>query len=194
MAPRGRMFRRFSASTRGVAAIEFGFLFPLLLLLLLAGIDGGRAIAVSMKVRSAAYVVDAIANQYSSIYDTDISNILGATATVLAPYPSGPVTVTLTQISIASGGAATVSWSDTLNGTAYSQGSTITIPSNLSPNGNPKTCASFPCYVLLGEVTYTYTPMFGHFITGPINLSDKIYVTPRNVVCIKRNGNVPASC
>jgi Flp pilus assembly protein TadG len=194
MAARGRMFRRFSASTRGVAAIEFGFLFPVLLLLLLAGIDGGRAIAISMKVRSGAYVVDAIANQYSSIYDTDMSKILGATATVLAPYPSGPVAVTLTQIKILANGNATVSWSDTLNGTAYSAGSTITVPSNLTPNGNPKTCASFPCYVLLGEVTYTYTPMFGHFITGPINLSDKIYVTPRNVICIQRNGNVPASC
>ena len=45
MAARGRMFRRFFASTRGVAAIEFAFLFPVLLLLLLAGIDGGRAVA-----------------------------------------------------------------------------------------------------------------------------------------------------
>jgi Flp pilus assembly protein TadG len=190
----GRMFRRFFASTRGVAAIEFGFLFPVLLLLLLAGIDGGRAVAVSMKVRSAAYALDAIANQYTSIYDTDMSNILCATATILAPYPSGPVAITLSQIKIASGGAATVSWSDTLNGTAHTQGSSITIPSNLTPSGNPKTCATFPCYVLLGEVTYTYTPMFGNFIIGPINLSDKIYVTPRNVVCIQRNGNVPASC
>jgi Flp pilus assembly protein TadG len=193
MAARGRMFRRFFASTRGVAAIEFAFLFPVLLLLLLAGIDGGRAVAISMKVRSAAYVVDAIANQYPSIDDNSMATILGASATVLAPYPSGPVTVTLSQIQIASGGAATVSWSDTLNGTARSQGSSITIPANLTPSSNPKTCASFPCYVLLGEVTYTYTPMFGHFITGPINLSDKIYVTPRNVVCVQRNG-VPATC
>jgi Flp pilus assembly protein TadG len=190
----GRVFQRFRASTRGVAAIEFAFLFPVLLLLLLAGIDGGRAVAISMKVRSTAYVVDAIANQYSAIYDSDMSTILGASATVVAPYASGPVAITLSQIAINSGGAATVSWSDTLNGTAYAAGSSITVPANLTPSSNPKTCASFPCYVLLAEVSYTYTPMFGHFSTGTINLSDKIYVTPRNVVCIKRNNTVPASC
>ena len=194
MLRRSCIYPRFFASTRGVAAIEFSFLFPVLLILLLAGIDGGRAVAISMKVRSAAYAVDAMANQYSSIDDNNMTSILQATSKVLAPYPNGPVAVTLTQIKIAAGGAATVSWSDTLNGTAHSPGS-ITIPPQLALTGAPNNaCANYPCYVLLGEVTYTYTPMFGNFITGPINLADKVYVTPRNVICIKRNGNVPASC
>jgi Flp pilus assembly protein TadG len=191
----GRVFRRFFASTRGVAAIEFSFLFPILLILLLAGIDGGRAIAISMKVRSAAYAVDAIANQYSSIYDADLANILCATSSVLAPYSTTPLAITLSQIKINSSGHARVSWSDTQNGTAHTQGSNITIPSQLTNTSAPNnTCASYPCYVLLAEVSYTYTPMFGHYITGPITLSDKVYVTPRDVVCVQRNGTVPASC
>jgi Flp pilus assembly protein TadG len=191
----GGIFRRFFVSTRGVAAIEFGFLFPVLLLLLLAGIDGGRAIAISMKVRSAAYAVDAIANQYSSIYDADLANILCATSSVLAPYSTSPLAITLSQIKIGSNGHAHVSWSDTQNGTAHSVGASITIPSQLTnTSAANKACANYPCYALLTEVSYTYTPMFGNFITGPINLSDKVYVTPRNVVCIQRNGTVPASC
>jgi Flp pilus assembly protein TadG len=195
MVPGGCVFRRFFGSTRGVAAIEFGFLFPVLLILLLAGIDGGRAIAVSMKVRSAAYALDAIANQYSSIYDADLTNILCATSSVLAPYSSSPLALTLTQIKINSNGHAKVSWSDTQNGTAHSQGSNITIPSQLTNTSAPNNaCAQYPCYVLLAEVSYTYTPMFGNFIAGPITLSDKVYVSPRNVVCIQRNGTVPASC
>lgn len=195
MARDGRMLRRFFASTRGMAAIEFGFLFPVLMVLLLAGIDGGRAIALSMKVRSAAYALDAIANQYSSIYDADLANILCATSSVLAPYSTSPLAITLTQIKIGSNGHTHVSWSDTQNGTAYTVGATITIPSQLTATSVPNNaCASYPCYVLLAEVNYTYTPMFGHYITGPINLSDKVYVTPRNVVCIQRNGTLPASC
>ena len=195
MVRNGGIFRRFFASTCGVAAIEFSFLFPVLLLLLLAGIDGARAIAISMKVRSAAYAVDAIANQYSSIYDADLTNILCATSSVLSPYSTSPLAITLSQIKIGANGHAHVSWSDTQNGTAHSVGASITIPSQLTNTSAPnKACASYPCYALLAEVSYTYTPMFAHFITGPINLSDKVYVTPRNVICIQRNGTVPANC
>jgi Flp pilus assembly protein TadG len=189
------MYRRFLASTGGLAAVEFGLVFPMLLLLLLAGIDAGRAVAISMKVRTAAYALNAMANTYVvPVDDTAMTGMLNATSKVLAPYPLGPAAVTLTQVKVSSSGQATVSWSDTLNGTAYTTGASITIPAALTATSAPNnTCRSYPCYLLLAEVTYTYTPMFGHFITGPINLSDKTYVTPRSLTCIQRN-NIPASC
>jgi Flp pilus assembly protein TadG len=195
MSRQARIYRRFVASTGGIAAVEFALVFPVLLLLLLAGIDGGRAVAISMKVRTAAYSLDAMANQYLFIYDTDIQQIFCAASSVLAPYASGPASVTLTQIKVTSGGQGTVSWSDTLNGTAYTQGATINVPSSLATSSPPNNlCKTYPCYVLLAEVGYTYTPWFGHFITGPINLSDHTYIAPRSVTCIQRNGNIPASC
>jgi Flp pilus assembly protein TadG len=185
--------RRFAASARGIAAVEFALVSPMLLLLLLGSIDAGRAVAIYMKVRSATYVVDSIANQYSAIQDTDMQTILGATSKVLSPYPSAPVVVVISQVKVVTGGAATVTWSDTLNGTARAVGSSVSIPANLAvptPPYNASTCSAYPCYLVLGEVRYTYTPMFGYFIAGAITLSDKLYVTPRNVNCIKRN----ASC
>jgi len=193
-----RSYRGFLASTRGIAAIEFSLVFPILLVLLLAAIDAGRAVAVSMKVRAAAYALDAMANQYLYIYDTDMQQILGATAIVLAPYSSAPASVLLSQIQVSASGRATVIWSDQLNGTAYSPGYTLTIPTILTnTSASNKVCkdSTYPsCYFLLAEVSYTYTPMFGNFITGPITLSDKVYIAPRNVTCIQRNGNIPASC
>jgi len=193
-----RNYRGFLASTRGIAAVEFSLVFPILLVLLLAAIDAGRAVAVSMKVRAAAYALDAMANQYLYIYDSDMQQILGAASIVLAPYSSGPASVILSQIQVSASGQATVIWSDQLNGTARTPGHTLAIPTNLtSTSATNKVCRdnTYPsCYLLLAEVSYTYTPMFGHFITGPINISDTVYVTPRSVTCIQRNGNIPASC
>ena len=173
-----RLHRRFLASTRGVAAIEFAIILPILVTLFLASIDAGRAIAIYTKVRSATYTLDAITNQYATIQSTDMTAILGATSVVLAPYSSSPVVVVLSQIKVSSATAATVNWSATLNGTALTQTNSFTVPTNFA------SCASYPCYLIYGQVSYTYTPLFIYFTKSAITLSDSLYVTPRVSECI----------
>jgi Flp pilus assembly protein TadG len=177
--------RRFVASTRAVAAIEFAIIMPVLLIMLLATFDAGRAIAIYMKVRAATYTLAAITNQYSKvtpIQATDMQAITGATAAVLAPYPSTPATVTITQIKQTTSSQARVSWSYSLNGTAYTAGTTwARIPTGLTTSN---ACNSYPCYLIFAEVQYTFTPSFGYFITGTLNFSDNLYATPRSSLCI----------
>jgi Flp pilus assembly protein TadG len=176
------IYRRFIASARGIAAIEFAMIMPVLTVIFLGSYDGGRAIAVYMKVRSATYTLDAITNQYTTIQSSDMQAIVGATSVVLAPYSSTPVVVVISQIEINTGGKATVSWSYALNGTPLAQGSTVTIPAGLVASGN--TCGTYPCYLIFGQVSYTYTPLFGFFGSGGITLADSLYVTPRSSACI----------
>jgi Flp pilus assembly protein TadG len=169
------IFRRFLASTRGVAAIEFAMIMPVLATLFLASVDGGRAIAMYMKARSATYTLAAITNQYSTIQSTDMTSITGATAAVMAPYPSSPAVVTISQIAISAKGVATVSWSYSQGGTALAQGSSFTLPSALIVDST---------YVIYAQVSYTFTPLFGYFHAGNITFSDYLYVTPRVSNCI----------
>ena len=176
------IYWRLIISTRGVAAIEFAMIMPVLMILLLAAFDGGRAIVIYMKVRSATYTVAAITNQYTTIQSSDMTSIVGAPSVVLAPDSSTPATVVISQIKISTGGTAKVGWSYALNGTALTQGSTATIPAGLVASGN--TCGTYPCYLILGQVSYTYSPLFGFFGKGGINLADSIYVTPRSSACI----------
>lgn len=172
------LHRHFLASTRGVAAIEFAIILPILVTLCLASVDAARAIAIYTKVRSATYALDVITNQYSTIQATDMSAILGATSVVLAPYSSSPVVVVISQIKVTSATKATVNWSATLNGTALTQTSSVTVPTNFA------SCASYPCYLIYGQVSYTYKPLFTYFIKSAITLSDSLYVTPRSTECI----------
>ena len=172
------MWRRFADSTRGVAAVEFAMVLPVLAVIFLASIDGGRAIAIYMKVRAATYAVDAITNQYATVHDTDSQAILCATSTVLAPYSTSPLGITISQITIDSKGNATISWSDTQGGTARAKGSSMTVPTNLKvPNS----------YLIFGEVSYSYQPLFGYFGNNTvISLSDNLYATPRISALIAR--------
>ena len=111
---RQTIFRRFAKSTRGVAAVEFAMVVPVLATIFLATFDGGRAIAVYMKVRAASYTLGAITNQYAVVHDTDMTGIFNAVTDVLVPYPTGgTLGLTISGITIDATGRASVSWSST---------------------------------------------------------------------------------
>lgn len=170
------LYVRFASSTRGVAGIEFGLILPILVLLLLAFYDAGTALTIYTRTRFATATLAQITNQYNStsdpIHDADMTSILGATSAVLAPYASAPATSNVSQIAISASGAATVSWSTNLV-----PGSTFKLPTALAiPNS----------YLIYATVSYTFTPTFAYFVSGPITLFDSIYVSPRNSASIAR--------
>jgi Flp pilus assembly protein TadG len=182
-----RLYRRFIVSTRGVVAIEFAAILPVLLVMLLATFDGGNAIAVYMKVRAATYVLAAVTNQYSTavpIQSANMTGIMNATTAVLAPYSSTPLAAVISELKITAAKAttATVRWSATQNGTALAAGSTVNLPTGIASATN--TCGTYPCYLILAQVSYAYTPLFGYFAKGGITLSDTVYATPRSSNCV----------
>ncbi len=190
-----RIFRRFTASTRGIAAVEFALVMPMLLVMFLSTFDAANAVAVYMKVRSASYVLGAVTNTYGTgstdqISTTAMPGIAQAAGAVLAPYTGTPVVI-LSQVKATSNTNALVSWSYSLNGTALTQGNAYSgLPTNFAKN----TCGNkYPCYLVVATVSYTYTPMFAYFITGSMIFSDTVYVTPRVSTCIQYNG-VPSTC
>jgi Flp pilus assembly protein TadG len=166
------IFRRFVASRSAVSGIEFAMILPILLMLLLGFYDAGTAIAIYTKTRFATSTLAQITNQYATIHDSDMSLILAATSTVLAPYPSTPVVSSVSQITISSTGVATVSWSTSLMaGSSFALPAALAIPSS---------------YLIYAQVSYTFTPSFSYFVSGPITLSDSLYVSPRNSPSITR--------
>jgi hypothetical protein len=98
-------------------------------------------------------------------------DILNASAAVLTPYPASNATVTVSCIAINAQGKAAVAWSQSLNGSARPMGQVINLPAGLAiPNTS----------VILGEVTYAYTPVLDYLHLAPLNLSSALYMVPRN--------------
>jgi Flp pilus assembly protein TadG len=111
-----------------------------------------------------------LATQYITIDNLDMSTILGASTSIVAPYAATNITVTVSEITTDNSGNGTVTWSDSLNGTARTVGSAITLPASLkTPNIS----------LIFGEVTYKYTPALGYVMTGTITMSDSFYMLPR---------------
>jgi Flp pilus assembly protein TadG len=162
--------RGLASDERGVSAVEFAMLLPLMLTLYLGTVEISQGIGADRKVTLTARTVADLVAQVSSMSNSDITNSLNAASAVMAPYPVSKLKVTVTSVSIDGNGKATVDWSDSLNGTARAKGSTITLPTALVVNNSS---------LIWSEVQYSYTPVIGYVVSGTITLKDQIYMRPR---------------
>jgi Flp pilus assembly protein TadG len=165
-----RRFRCIARDERGVSAVEFALLLPLMVSLYLGAVELSQGIAADRKVTLTARTICDLVSQVSSINTADMTNALNAASAVMAPYPVSNLKVTVSSIRIDANGNATIDWSKSLNGTARSTGSTVTLPSALVVNSS---------YLIWSEVQYSYKPVIGAVVTGTMTLKDQIYMRPR---------------
>jgi len=162
--------QRFARDRDGVAAVEFATVLPFMLMLYIGGVELGDGMAMQFKTTLAARTVANLASQYISINNSTMTSILGAASSVVAPYSGAGMIVTVSEVTTDNNGNATITWSNSLNGTARTVGSVVTLPASLqTPNIS----------LLWGEVTYPYTPQLGYVITGSINIYESVFFYPR---------------
>jgi Flp pilus assembly protein TadG len=171
---------RFADECRGVSAVEFAILLPVMMTLYLGSVEVSQGIATQRKVTLTANALTDVASQYTDITNADMSNILAAGSAIIAPYSATNLQEVVSEISINAQGHASVVWSDSLGGTALSIGQVVSIPASLAvPNTS----------LVLAQVQYSYNPTYGYVITGTLTLSDVSYMQPRQSNSIARTAS-----
>ncbi len=172
------LLRRFARDHEGVSAVEFAIVLPLMLSLYLGGVELGQGLEIKFKVTETARTVTDLTSQYVSIDAPTMSSILSASSIVVSPYSASNMIVTVSQVQVAANASTgIINWSCSLNGTARTLNSPITLPNNLQ--GPPSTI-----YLIYGEVTYPYTPSIGYAITGTITMYQTFWFYPRQLPSI----------
>ena len=172
-----RKIRRFGRDRRGVSAVEFAFIAPVMIGLYLGCVEISDGVAVDRKV---SLVAGALANLTSScsssnansgscpnniLSATEMNNILAASSAIIAPYNAANLTMTVSCLSVDANQNVTMKWS-----TGTLQSGSVTIPPVL---------AAVPGTLIYSTVSYAYTPIVGYTITGSLTLSDHMYMSPR---------------
>lgn len=168
-AGRTGIMRRFAGDRRGVSAVEFALVAPIMIGLYFGVVEVSDGIGASRKVSLTAATLANLTAQVSTLTTADMSNILDASSSVISPYDPSKLKIAVTCISIDSTKTPTAKWSVARNGGTARAG-TMTLPTALAVAGTQ---------LVLAEVSYAYTPIVGYNITGTINLSDKMYMSPR---------------
>ncbi|ABD06498.1 conserved hypothetical protein [Rhodopseudomonas palustris HaA2] len=184
-----RCSMRLAKDRSGLAATEFAFIVPLMLLMFFATVELSAGIAVDRKVTLVSRTLSDLVSQATTVTDSDLKNVFAASYGVLAPYPTSTADATISEIYVNDAGVAKVQWSKaatvaqsgstataTLATSSRKQGDTITIPDGLKV---AKT------YLIFSEVKYKYEPAVGYFVAkAGINLTDQTYTRPRQSTCV----------
>jgi Flp pilus assembly protein TadG len=161
---------RLAKDERGVSAVEFALILPLMLTLFFGGVEVSQGVAIDRKVTLTARTVADLVSQVSSINNKGTTDVLNASSAVLSPYPIDKAKVTVSVIKIDANSKVTVEWSETKNGTKRTTVSAGEVPAPLIvPNTS----------LVWGEAEYSYTPAVGYVLTGTRNLKDQIFMRPR---------------
>lgn len=179
---------RFRRDGRGVSAVEFAMILPIMATLFLASVETTQGLQADRKVSLAARALSDLASQATVIADSDMSNILDATADVLSPFPMANARVIVSGIQTDILGVSRVVWSDARNGTRYSCGQVVTIPTELKP------AIGTSGFLVLAEVRYNYTPAIAYLITGTVALTDRLYTRPRIGDTVSRTPKQGSTC
>jgi Flp pilus assembly protein TadG len=177
----------FRRDRRAVAAVEFAFIAPILLIMYFITMEAAQAIETSKKVsRLGSMVADLVAQQ-DNVSKSVLKNIMQIGETTLRPYTRSVPGITITAIKISNDAAAnpTVSWSyKVANGTygaGDAKGSSVSVPPTLKIAGT---------FLVKVESTLGYKPVIAWAVDGNqptgltgifnnITMSETYYLRPR---------------
>ncbi len=162
-----RWFKRLARDQRGVSAVEFALLAPLMIGLYLGCAEISDGVAADRKVSLIAAAVANLTSQVTTISTSDMTNILAASSAIIVPYSSTNLKITVQCLNIDSNKNVTTKWTATLNGGV---GTTTSVPSALQVASSQ---------LILSQVSYAYKPTVGYTITGTLTLTDHMFMAPR---------------
>ena len=196
-----QLVSRYRADSRGVAAIEFAFVVPIMFVMFVGAVELSQAVTVDRRVTQAgSSVADLVARKETKITPPEIGDIMRIGGYVMAPYNQTPLQVVVRNVSSSSADATKTktSWQCTFAATGPNASPTCTCMNDAFslPSGLVGTNDS----VVVVDANYTYTPLvFDYFLKdnmsagsggpGTYLFTERIFMKPRGQAAVLEQQN-----
>ena len=143
-------------NNQGLAAVEFAFVLPVMLSMLLGLVELSQALLVRGDVTNMASTGADLIAQESAATNADLSNVYTALTSMLYPFGTANAHITLTSIidNGTSGVSGTVAWTCSYGGTdAHHNGDTLALP---QPSSGTNQMMPSGGSLILAEISYSY--------------------------------------
>lgn len=170
------MLRRFARDRRGVAAVEFALILPVMLLLYYGMVETSQAVLANRRAGYLTTAVGDLVTQQAQVRSSDIDDIFDAGEAVLAPFSTEGLSIRVTSIEIDNDGKAIERWTQD-RGTIEKADLGDIDEKLLEPNSA----------LVRAETVYVYETPFQKVFPGAFTFKHKMDLRPRTGVLIPRN-------
>ena len=165
------LFSRLGRDERGVSAVEFAMLAPVLIAFYFGMAEFCQGFMAQKRMgHSSAMVADLVA-QEESVATANLDDIFDIGGLIMKPFSTAALKQRVSSVT-RTAGVARIDWSRGDGMTARAVNSTITLPTDLISDGES---------VIVSEATYDYDSPVDYFMPGITQFSLIYYLRPRTV-------------
>lgn len=142
---------RFFRDKSAVAAVEFAFVAPIMIVLYMGGVDVTMAITLHRKLQHATSAIGDLISQASTLTKAEVIATFTVADRVLQPYKSSLFSIKVTSVIIDAAGNAKIDWSVAQGQAAGEKGKPFALPSGMT--------ALRSTSLVMTESTYQFQPL-----------------------------------
>jgi Flp pilus assembly protein TadG len=157
---------------RGVSAVEFALLAPVLLLFYFGMAELTEAMMAQRRLNHTTSAVGDIVARDAVLTNAELTDVFAIGATLMSPFPSAPLTLCLVSVTSDAKGKDTVAWAERYQNppNCPKQGDVLSIPVSVLPPGQS---------VIMSKATYTYTTPVKYISKDATTFNRTFYLRPR---------------
>jgi Flp pilus assembly protein TadG len=175
MRPLLQALRSLRQDRRGVSAVEFALIAPVLILVYFGLAELSTGLTAKQRVSHATSAVgDLVAQADKPLSTSDLDNIFTAARTIVAPFPTAKLGLQVTSITGDASGKPLVDWSD-VSGTGLTKrkkNDPVDLPPGLIDEPGET--------VIMAEATYAFDSPVGYVLPDGLVFNDHFYLRPRS--------------
>jgi len=165
------IFSRLGRDERGVSAVEFAMLAPVLIAFYFGMAEFCQGFMAQKRMGHVSAMVADLVAQEETVATANLDDIFDIGGLIMKPFATSALKQRVSSVTRTSG-VARVDWSRGDGMTARAVNSTITLPTDLIANGES---------VIVSEATYDYDSPVDYFMPGITRFSHIYYLRPRTV-------------
>lgn len=159
-----------AADRRGLAALEFALIAPILVTAYVATTEASLALMANRKLSLSASIAADLASHSDSINAQTVDGIFTATAAMLEPFDATSLTQRISAIVVEPDGTARVDWSRGSGVDALAPGSVVALPAGLVVADDG---------LVMAEAWLDYVSPMAFSLPGMRQFSETHFVYPR---------------
>lgn len=172
VAARKSLFQRLRGDRRGVSAVEFALLAPVMIAFYFGSAEFCQGYMAEKRMGHVAAAVADLVAQSDAVTSSQVSDYFQIGALVIKPFSATPLKQRVSSLTRNTSGVVKVDWSQGSGMTARTTGATVTIPTGLIANGES---------VIMTEATYDYDSPVDYLMPSITRFSHTYYLRPRTV-------------